>query len=90
MIVGGRDRSTGHRQLLGISDRAGQPAEEIARARQLHQRAGVVVRDIMRDARLGNAVHVEDVAALVDDITQSVVRNSGALLSMLQIGRAHV
>ena len=60
-------------------------AEEIARARQLHQRAGVVVRDIMRDARLGKAVHAENVAALVDDITQSVVRNSGALLSMLRL-----
>lgn len=65
--------------------RAVSVAEEIARARQLHQRAGVVVRDIMRDARLGNAVHVENVAALVDDITESVVRNSGALLSMLRL-----
>ena len=59
--------------------------EEIARAKQLHRRAGVVVRDIMRDVRLGKAVHAENVAALVDDITESVVRNSGALLSMLRL-----
>jgi HD-GYP domain-containing protein (c-di-GMP phosphodiesterase class II) len=43
------------------------------------------VREVMHDARLGKAVQVENVGALVDDITQSVVRNSGALLAMLRL-----
>lgn len=59
--------------------------EEIQNARLLYQRAGDVVRDVMHDGRLGKAVQVENVAALVDDITQSVVRNSGALLAMLRL-----
>ncbi len=60
-------------------------SEEIQNARMLYQRAGAVVRDVMRDGRLGKAVQVADVAGLVDDITQSVVRNSGALLAMLRL-----
>ncbi len=60
-------------------------SEEIRNARILYQRAGTVVRDVMRDGRLGKAVQVENVAGLVDDITQSVVRNSGALLAMLRL-----
>lgn len=60
-------------------------SEEIQNARVLHQRAGAVVRDVMRDGRLGKAVQVENIAALVDDITQSVVRNSGALVAMLRL-----
>lgn len=60
-------------------------SEEIQNARILCQRAGAVVRDVMRDGRLGKAVQVENVAGMVDDITQSVVRNSGALLAMLRL-----
>lgn len=60
-------------------------AEEIHNARLLYQRAGDVVRDVMHDARLGKAVQIENVEGLVDDITQSVVRNSGALLAMLRL-----
>lgn len=60
-------------------------SEEIQNARMLYERAGNVVRDVMKDGRLGKAVQVENVAGLVDDITQSVVRNSGALLAMLRL-----
>ncbi len=60
-------------------------ADEIDNARRLHHLAELVVRDIMNDARLGKAIQAENVAELVDDITESVVRNSGALLSMLRL-----
>jgi hypothetical protein len=60
-------------------------SEKIQNARLLYQRAGNVVRDVMQDGRLGKAVQVENVATLVDDITQSVVHNSGALLAMLRL-----
>lgn len=78
-------------KLMLIADENTRPvvavsvAEEIANARQLYRRAENAVRDIMRDARLGKAIEAEDVGALVDDITESVVRNSGALLSMLRL-----
>ncbi len=78
-------------QLLQVAAEQPKPvrpvsvSEEIEHARVLHHRAHDVVQDIMHDARLGKAIHVENVGALVDDITESIVRNSGALLSMLRL-----
>ena len=63
-------------------------AEEMARAQKLHEQAHRAVRDVMRDVRLGKAVQVENVEALVDEITESVVRNSGALVSLLRLKTA--
>ena len=63
-------------------------AEEMAKARKLHDQAHRAVRDVMHDVRLGKAVHVENVESLVDDITESVVRNSGALVSLLRLKSA--
>ena len=77
-------------RMLELAQETPQPlkvsvSDEIQNARMLYERAGNVVRDVMRDGRLGKAVQVENVAGLVDDITQSVVRNSGALLAMLRL-----
>ncbi len=60
-------------------------AEEMVRAQRIHEQAGRVVRDVMRDARLGKAIHTADVESVVTDITTSVSRNSGALLSLLRL-----
>lgn len=77
-------------RMLELARETPQPlqvpvSDEIQNARLLYERAGNVVRDVMRDGRLGKAAQLENVAALVDDITQSVVRNSGALLAMLRL-----
>jgi putative nucleotidyltransferase with HDIG domain len=42
----------------------------------------------MRDVRLGNAVHVAGVEEVVGDITESISRNSGALVSLLNLKEA--
>lgn len=62
--------------------------EELVRAKKLHATAQRAVRDVMTDVRLGKAVQVENIEALVEDITESVMRNSGALISLLRLKNA--
>jgi len=63
-------------------------AEEMLRAKKLHETAHRVVRDVMHDVRLGKAVQVENIEALVEEITESVMRNSGAMISLLRLKSA--
>ncbi|MCB6182598.1 HD-GYP domain-containing protein [Leeia sp. TBRC 13508] len=60
-------------------------AEELAKAKKIHSQAAQIVQDVMKDVRLGHAINVENVAPLVEDITGSVMRNNGALISLLKI-----
>ncbi|MDY0012082.1 MAG: HD-GYP domain-containing protein [Rhodocyclaceae bacterium] len=60
-------------------------AEEINRARTVHAQAHKVVRNMMQDVRLGKAVSLEDVEPVVEAITGSVLRNSGALIGLVGI-----
>ena len=60
-------------------------AEELGQARQIHSRAAKVVRGMMRDVRLGKAISIDDVEPVVDAITDSLARNSSALLGILGI-----
>jgi putative nucleotidyltransferase with HDIG domain len=63
-------------------------AEEMSRAKKLHEQAHRAVHDVMHDVRLGKAIQVDNVESLVDEITESVVRNSGALVSLLRLKTA--
>jgi putative nucleotidyltransferase with HDIG domain len=81
---------TEHRMLELAAAPAPEPVklsatEELVRAQRIHEQAGRVVRNVMNDARLGRAVQVADIEAVVTDITASVARNSGALLSLLRL-----
>lgn len=60
-------------------------AEELDRARKVHAQAHKVVRNMMLDVRLGKAVSLEDVEPVVEAITGSVLRNSGALIGLMGI-----
>lgn len=62
--------------------------EELNKARKVYEQAGNIVRSVMRDVRLGRAVEVAEVEAVVEDITASVSRNSGALISLLRLKQA--
>ncbi|NSL56419.1 HD-GYP domain-containing protein [Uliginosibacterium aquaticum] len=59
--------------------------EEIQRAYAIKGRAQALVRNVMADARLGRAVEVEQVDHVVENITESILRNSGAILGLLTI-----
>ncbi|WP_157669418.1 HD-GYP domain-containing protein [Chitinibacter sp. GC72] len=60
-------------------------AQEMGRAQKIHGQATNVVRMVMRDVRLGQAIELDGVAQVVEDITDSVLRNSGALLGLSAI-----
>jgi HD-GYP domain-containing protein (c-di-GMP phosphodiesterase class II) len=59
--------------------------EEMARAKQIKNQAHSLVRTVMQDARLGKAVELDKVQPVVEAITESILRNSGALTGLLRI-----
>ena len=58
---------------------------ELARATQLRKQASGLVRTVMADVRLGNAVDIDGVEPMVAEITESILRNPGALVGLLRI-----
>lgn len=56
--------------------------DEIGRAKKIHQHAHRVVRNVMNDVRLGKAVPIDQVEEVVETITESILRNSGALIGL--------
>lgn len=59
--------------------------EELQRAAQIRHQAAGVVRNVMADARLGKAIEIGAVQPVVQNITESILRNPGALLGLLRI-----
>ncbi|MBP9655170.1 MAG: DUF3391 domain-containing protein, partial [Rhodocyclaceae bacterium] len=59
--------------------------EELARAQKIHAEANLIMRGIMSDVRLGRQVQVEQIEPMVDKMAASILRNSGALISLNRI-----
>jgi len=59
--------------------------EELRRAAQIRHQASGLVRTVMQDARLGKAIELDQVSPVVQSITESILRNPGALMGMLRI-----
>lgn len=76
LLAGGRENVVADRVSLG---------EEIGSAEEIHGRANQVVRGMMSDVRLGRQIEQEDMDEAVQEITESILRNSSALLHLNQI-----
>jgi len=59
--------------------------EEVEQARKIHTRAKDAVTSMFQEARMGKALQLEEVSALVDDISQSITRNPEAFLSLSRL-----
>jgi HD-GYP domain-containing protein (c-di-GMP phosphodiesterase class II) len=59
--------------------------EETPRAQKIHAKAKKMIASVLGEARMGNVLQLAEAAALVDEIIQSVSRNSGALLSLSRL-----
>ncbi|MES2151429.1 MAG: HD-GYP domain-containing protein [Pseudomonadota bacterium] len=59
--------------------------EELQRASNIRLQAAGLVRSVMRDARLGKAIELDQVSPMVQSITESILRNPGALVGLLRI-----
>jgi HD-GYP domain-containing protein (c-di-GMP phosphodiesterase class II) len=58
---------------------------ELKRAAMIRHQASGMVRTVMADARLGKAIELDRVSPVVQNITESILRNPGALMGMLRI-----
>ena len=63
-------------------------ADELMRARQICAAGKEAVTLMFREARMGNAVDADSVAQLVDEISDSVARNTSALISLARLKTA--
>lgn len=59
--------------------------EELAYARAIRAEADQVIRGVLADARLGKQAQVERVEPVVAEITDSILRNPGTLVSLLRL-----
>jgi putative nucleotidyltransferase with HDIG domain len=78
-------------EILTMASRTATPqprvsvAAELARAKKVKDQAHQLVRTVMHDARLGKAIELDEVEPVVQNITESIMRNPGALVGMLRI-----
>ena len=59
--------------------------EELEKAKKIHSEAKGIIRNIMQDVRLGKQVRAEMVEPVVEKMTDSILRNGGALLSLTRV-----
>jgi putative nucleotidyltransferase with HDIG domain len=59
--------------------------EEMGKARKIHAEAHKIIHNIMQDVRLGEQVKLEKVEPVVEQMTESILRNGGALLSLCRV-----
>lgn len=59
--------------------------EELARAAKICARARRAVTSMFDDVRMGRALDAESVRPLVDEMTQSIARNPGALIGLARL-----
>lgn len=59
--------------------------QEMQQAMRIRNQAAGLVRNVMADARLGKAIEIGGVQPVVQNITESILRNPGALLGLLRI-----
>jgi putative nucleotidyltransferase with HDIG domain len=70
------------------ASRSTSMADELQNARDIRNRAKVVVTSMFQQARLGNSFDAKVCAPLVADIVESVHRHSDALISLSRLKRA--
>jgi putative nucleotidyltransferase with HDIG domain len=63
-------------------------AAELAQAAKTYQRSREVMSGLFSEARMGRALDADGCGPLVDEITDSVARNPGALVSLMRLKTA--
>ncbi len=76
------------RKLAGVASEREKPPphtavdEEMAYAKKVYSEANQVIHDILAEARFGKQIELEKIEPVVEKMTLSVLRNSGALTSL--------
>ena len=77
--------------LIEVATRAVAPVErvslqaEISKAQRICAKAKTAVTSMFREARMGKALDAKDALPLVEEISASVMRNPGALISLARL-----
>jgi HD-GYP domain-containing protein (c-di-GMP phosphodiesterase class II) len=58
---------------------------ELIAAKKIHAKTKEAVVSMFSDVRMGNALKLDDALSLVDEINQSIARNSSALVSLSRL-----
>lgn len=80
-----------HQRLEAIAEEEPAPlrsvalAEEMHRARKLHNEAHRIVRDMMGDIRLGKQIEMEKVEPMVENMVDSIFRHQDALIPLSRL-----
>ena len=84
---GGNFPPTVHAELLDLApvEKQASLQDEVARASRIVAQARGAMKTMFQDVRLGKAVDAEHCLPLVDDITRSVSRNPGAIVSLARL-----
>ncbi len=59
--------------------------EELDTARKIQAKAKLAITSMFQEARMGNALPIGETVSLVEEISQSITRNPGALLSLARL-----
>jgi putative nucleotidyltransferase with HDIG domain len=59
--------------------------EEMAKAREVRNKAKETVHNIMEDVRFGKQIRTEEVGQVVDDMIDSIFRNQDALMTLVRL-----
>lgn len=59
--------------------------EEMGKAKRIHAEANRIIHNIMHDVRMGEQVALERVDPVVEKLTESILRNGNALLSLCRV-----
>ena len=69
----------------GVEPSKATHREELEVAKKIQSEATQVVTDVLHDARLGKRIEVERLSPVVGQITESILRNQGTLVSLCRI-----
>lgn len=59
--------------------------DELEKSRKVHNEANKIVSSIMQDVRIGKQIELEQVDPVVEQMTNSILRNKDAILSLCRI-----
>jgi putative nucleotidyltransferase with HDIG domain len=62
--------------------------DELIAAKKLHNKAKEAVTSLFTEVRMGEALNIDETASLVDELNQSIARNSAALISLCRLKNA--
>ena len=90
----GNDVESINKPQIEVIDRKQEPVkiirptplnEELEVARESLARAKKATTEMFQEARMGNSIKLEEVAPLIDEISQSVTRNPAAMISLTRM-----